>query len=584
MRGDAALAELARLYQQGLYADTAARSRAMVEREPGNVGAWRILGAALLAQGRAKDGVACLRKVCELRPDSVDDCTRLADVLAGTGDLHGAADGYRRAVALNSSDIRLPEQLAALLKVLARYDEAEAVCRAALAGGPATPSLRHTLANVLFEQGRVNEAIAEVRSVLATAPDLPAAHSDLLRMLNYADGQDPESVWSEHAAWDLRHARALELAALPHANDRNTARRLRLGYVSPHFRKHAMTFFFESTLRHHDREQFEVFLYADVAQPDEYSARLQSLGAVWRNTTDASDESLAAMVRSDAIDILVDLSGHTPRNRLLAFARRAAPVQVTWNGYPNTTGMRSMNYRVTDAICDPPGTTEHLHSETLVRLPDIYMTWQPPTDAPDPGPPPSLSRGHVTFGSFNSCFKITPATIALWARILRGLPGSRLMLLTADGEAAKQRIWNLFAAREVAHDRLEILPRLTHEQFLAAHLQADVALDTFPYHGTTTTCFSLWMGLPVVVRAGDVHAARVGASLMGNVGLAHLIARNDSEYVEIALRTAADLPALAALRTGLRGRVARSALANGASGARGLEQAYRNMWSAWCRT
>jgi predicted O-linked N-acetylglucosamine transferase (SPINDLY family) len=255
---------------------------------------------------------------------------------------------------------------------------------------------------------------------------------------------------------------------------------------------------------------------------------------------------------------------------------------VTWNGYPNTTGMKAMDYRITDAFSDPPGTTEALHSETLARLPDIYMTWRPPADAPDVGALPALASGHITFGSFNSCFKITPTLVALWARLLRAVPRSRLMLLTITSRGAEQRVRDLFNGHGVGPDRLELLPRMTHEEFLAAHGRADIALDTYPYHGTTTTCFSLWMGLPVVVLAGPVHVSRVGVSLLGNLGMPEWIAHSRDEYVEIATKLASDVPALAAARSGLRQKMLDSPITDGVRGARALEDAFRRMWSDWC--
>jgi predicted O-linked N-acetylglucosamine transferase (SPINDLY family) len=442
--------------------------------------------------------------------------------------------------------------------------------------------LKQALAAIVFEQGRVDEAIATAREAIALQPANASAHSDLLRMLNYADMQDPAAVAREHRDWAQRHERPLADAAPPHANVRDPARRLRIGYVSPYFRKHAVTFFLEPVIEHHDRNRFEIILYADVAQPDEYSARLRAHGAAWRSTVGASDAGVAAMIRADAVDILVDLSGHTPGNRLLAFARKSAPVQVTWNGYPNTTGMTGMDYRITDAACDPPGATAHLHSEKLVRLPGVYMAWRPPEDAPDVGPPPALAAGHVTFGSFNSCYKITPRLIAVWSRILERVPHSRLMLLTIGAGAAERRIRSLFARHGIGAPRMDIRPRVTHENFLAIHNEVDIALDAFPYHGTTTTCFSLWMGLPVVTLAGATHVSRVGASLLNHAGLRELVASTDDEYVDFAAKLAHDLPRLAALRAKLRGMLLDSPLTDGAGYARNLERAYREMWAAYC--
>jgi len=570
------------LQASGRNEELAGLCRSLLERRPDDVEALQMLAAALCAGGRSLEAIAQLRRVTELAPHSGEARANLAGVLAAAGDADGALEAYRHAVRLRPGFAAAWNDQAALLRILGRYDEAEACCRQGLRAEARHAGLHHALSGALFEQGRVDEAIAAARASLALNPDAPAVHSDLVRMLNYADHPDPAAIFREHRAWGERHARALGEAASPHPNHPDPARRLRVGFVSPYFCKHAMTFFFESVVEHHDRDRMEIFLFADVAQPDEYSARLQRYGAIWRKTVGRSDEQLAAMVRADAIDILVDLSGHTPGNRLLAFARRPAPVQVTWNGYPNTTGMAAMDYRITDAYCDPPGTTEQLHSEKLARLPGIYMTWRPPADAPDPGPPPALESGRVTFGSFNSCFKVTPATVALWARILDAVPGSRLMLLTVSTSGAARRVRELFAARGIGPERLEILPRVTHEEFLAAHRRADIALDAFPYHGTTTTCFSLWMGLPVVALAGATHVSRVGVSMLTNLGLPQLVARDGDEYVAIARRLAADVPGLAALRAGLRERMLASPLTDGSSGARALESAFRQMWSAWC--
>ncbi len=575
--------EALHLRELGRYRETEAVCRGVLERQPDDIDALNLLGAALLALGEARHALDYLYRAVELAP-SPTGWARLAEVFGTTGDIKGAIDCCRRALALQADLPHTSAALAGLLKALGRYDDAEACCRAALQAGAPSAVIQQLLAGALFEQGRVAEAIACIRSSLELDAGNAAAHSDLLRMLNYADAQDPRAVAGEHRAWAERHARGLESAALTHNNAPDPERKLRIGYVSPYFRKHAVTFFLEAVIARHDGQNFELMLYADVARPDEYSERLKSHGAIWRSIVGLSDHELAQMVRSDEVDILVDLSGHTPGNRLLAFARRPAPVQVTWNGYPNTTGMQSMDYRITDVHCDPPGTTEHLHSEKLVRLPSVYMAWFPPADAPEPGPPPALASGRMTFGSFNSCYKLTPRVIETWSRVLARVPGSRLLLLTVVGEAARERIVNLFLRDGIDTKRLDIRARVTHDEFLAAHREVDVALDPFPYNGTTTTCFSLWMGLPVVTLAGPVHASRVGATLLSNLGMQQWIARNADAYVEIAARLASDRPALTQIRAALRSMLQLSPITDGAACARNLEAAYRDMWTAWCRT
>lgn len=581
---EAWLEEALRLQQGAKHRELVALCESVLQRKPQNVEALQLLAVALCALGRSREGLAHLRRVSALTPKVAEAHANLATVLAATGDTEGAIAGFREAARLRPDFAEAWSGLAALLKTQGRYDEAEHCCRSGLSANGRHAGLYHVLSGALFEQGRVGEAIDCVRAALAANPDLPAAHSDLVRMLNYVDAQEPAAIYEEHRAWDERHARALTQAALPHRNDPDPARQLRVGFVSPYFRKHAMTFFFESIVEHHDRRGMEILLYADVAQQDEYSERLKGYGAKWRPTADLNDDQLARVVREDAIDILVDLSGHTPYNRLLAFARRPAPIQVTWNGYPNTTGMTAMDYRITDAFSDPPGTTEALHSERLARLPDIYMTWRPPTDAPDVGALPALGSGHITFGSFNSCFKITPALVALWGRILQAVPHSRLMLLTITSRGAEQYIRDLFSGHGISPNRLEFRPRMTHEEFLVTHQRADIALDTFPYHGTTTTCFSLWMGLPVITLAGPTHVSRVGVSLLSNLGAREWIAHSRDEYLEIAAKLASDRAALAATRSGLRQKMLDSPIADGVRGARALESAFRKMWSDWCTT
>lgn len=569
---------------EGRYAEAARICRERLDSKPEDAEALEALAAALLGSGLTREGLTCLERAAEIAPHTASIQANLGAIYAATANAHKAIESYRRALALRPDSRNTWHRLVTLLNVTARYDEAEDCCHEAIAVLGADSVSQHALATALFEQGRVEEAIAALRAALAAESDAAAVHGDLLRALNYVDGEDADAVFEEHRAWARRHAEPLTLRAARPANDHDAGRRLRVGYVSPYFRKHAVTFFLESVIEHHDRTRFDVLLYADVARPDEYSERLKAHGAQWRSTVGRGDEELARMVREDAVDILVDLSGHTPYNRLLAFARRPAPVQVTWNGYPNTTGMSSMDYRITDAWADPPGETERLHSERLVRLPNVYMSWRPPTDAPEPGPPPALSLGRVTFGSFNSSFKITPTVIRLWSRILSAVPTSRLKLLTVVSGRAQRMLIEQFAARGIGSDRLEFVGRLPHDAFLEAHRDVDIALDTFPYHGTTTTCFSLWMGVPVITLAGRTHVSRVGVSLLSNIGSAELIANDPDHYVHTAVRLADDLSGLRALRAALRERMLCSPLTDGAACARALEHAYRDMWTNWCES
>lgn len=571
------------MQQAGRYDEAARACEARLERFPRDSDALQALAAAMLALGRTADGLSALRTAAAIAPADARIQATLGRVCTRTGALSEAIASYRNALALDPALDKASDELVALLKATGRYDELEDVCRAAIAAAGESPARRHALAAALFEQGFVDEALAELGRALELEPNAATLESDLLRALNYAQDQAADAVFRAHRAWARRYEPPLACARAAHGNDPSPERRLRIGYVSPYFRKHAVTFFLESVIQHHDRERFDIVLYADVARPDEYSERLKSYGAHWRSTVGVDDATLAQTIAADGVDILVDLSGHTPGNRLLVFARNPAPVQITWNGYPNTTGMTAMRHRITDARCDPPGETEHLHSETLVRLPQVFMTWRAPDDAPDVGALPALATHRVTFGSFNSCYKITARVARLWARVLEAAPEARLVLFAVPDGRSQARLRGLFREAGLPEDRLEIRPRLSHEAFLEAHGEVDIALDTFPYHGTTTTCFSLWMGVPVVSLAGRTHASRVGLTLLSSIGLAHLCARSEDDFVSAAVGLSRDVEALAVLRRDLRSRIRASPLTDGSACAAALERAYREMWSSWCR-
>jgi predicted O-linked N-acetylglucosamine transferase (SPINDLY family) len=569
LRNSGKLDDAVRLCEQALAAN------------PENTEAINFLAAGLLAAGRLDEGLDCLRRAAALAP-SARSQKLLGDVLARAGNFENAISSYRAAIALEPNDAETWNTLAGLEIVAARYDDAEASCRAGLVISPRHAVLMQTLAGVLFEQARVEAAIETIRESLALQPDNPHAHSSLLRMLWYADGYDASTIFREHLEWAARHARPFENTVKPHQNRADPARRLRIGFVSPYLNKHAVTFFLESAIAHFDRKHVEVFFYADVAHPDAYSARLKQQGSHWRNTVSLDDAQLAQHVRDDAIDILVDLSGHTANNRLLVFARKPAPIQVNWLGFPSTTGMSSMDYRITDCYCDPPGMTERFNTETLVRLPGIYMAWRPPENMPVVAPLPALKNGFVTFGMFHSAFKITRTTALLWARILQHLPGARLRVLAVSGVAAERHIRRLFAECRINERQLEILPRLGFDDYLAAYGDVDIALDTFPYHGATTTCFALWMGLPVVALEGSTHASRADVSMLCNAGLQQLVAASADAYVDIAVRLAGNPVELAELRMNLRTMLSGAPNTDGAACARNIEEAFRTMWRTWC--
>jgi predicted O-linked N-acetylglucosamine transferase (SPINDLY family) len=432
------------------------------------------------------------------------------------------------------------------------------------------------------QQGRIEEAIAAYRRALEIRPGDQWAHSNMLIAMNSRPpSEHGGGLLAEHVEWARRHAAGLYPAGTARfGNDSSQGRRLRVGYVSPDFRRHSVAYFVQPILAGHDHQQFEVFCYASVRRPDEVTAALKSQADQWRDIAAMSDEQAAEMIRADRIDILVDLAGHTANHRLTLFARRAAPVQVTYLGYPNTTGLATMDYRLTDAAADPPGTTESHYTERLVRLPHGFLCYMPPGHAPEPRAMSAANGSPITFASFNNLAKVTQAMVGLWAKILRRVPDSILLLKAgalAD-QATQARVRAEFDRHGIGADRIELRGREpSPARHLAMYHRVDVALDTSPYNGTTTTCEALWMGVPVVTLAGQSHASRVGASLLTCADLAMLIARGEEEYVAIVSQLAHDLErrlALAAtLRQKMQGTIctARRFLAD-------LEAAYVWMW------
>ena len=575
-----ALLEAARLHERRQYAPLAAHCRAYLAAQGEDADLLTFLAGALAAQADIDGAVGALARAISTAPERGETRLTLARLLVRDRKLDAALDAYRGALNCPECSVAAGTELCSVLIGLGRYDEAEECARAF----SDQPNLKHALARALFEQGRVDACTEVLRSLVFAADVSAAVHSDLLRALNYSERTTPSAIYFEHRQWAKRHACTFSERPVTHANTPIAERRLRVGFSSPHLRKHAVTFFLESVLVHFDREQVEIVLYSDAVTQDEYSGRLRSQAALWRDTAALDDEALAALVRSDGIDILVDLTGHTPGHRLLAFARRPAPVQMTWNGYPNTTGMHAMGYRITDAYCDPPGETEALHTERLLRLPEVYMSFNAPADTGPVTPLPAGRSGTITFASFNGCYKLSSTILELWRQILERTPSSRLVLVAVPPGVAEERIRARLIGAGVAQDRLAFHGRVSHEQFLELHHEVDIALDAFPYHGTTTTCYSLWMGVPVITLAGRCHVSRVGVSLLTNVGLPELVGHDGDDYVGIACALASDRSRLAHLRGDLRARMMSSPLTDGAKCARGLQDAWRSVWVQWCDT
>lgn len=507
--------------------------------------------------------------------------------------LDDAETSLREAVVLDPKSAEAFWALGAFLESRGRSSEAEKPLRRAIALDPRMAAAYVSLGNTFQSRWRFEEMEAAYRKALALKPDLPAVRESLgsipLMNMLYDAKAAPEAIYARHRAWGedvVTELRGVIASAPPFANARDPDRRLRVAYFSPDLRYHAVSFFFQPLLAHHDPAAVEVFCYGELEKPDVVTTYLQGLGGIWRNTYQIDDAALRAQIRADAIDIAIDLAGHTGGNRLRALAAKPAPVIATWLGYPATTGLASVDWRLTDALADPPG-QEAFHTEKLKRLPDVFLCYSAyMTPVPEVAPLPAATRGSVTFGSFNSPQKISPPTIDAWARILDAVPGSRLILKSiAFIEPTRQQYFrDRFAERHITADRIELRqPQRALADHLGSYAEIDIALDPFPYNGTTTTCEAMWMGVPMVSLIGDRHAGRVGFDLLSQVGLAELAAADVDTYVANAVALANDATRLQRMRGELRERMRASPLCDATRFTRNFETALRDMWRHWCQ-
>ena len=572
------------------------------------------LGLLLAEHGRLEDAVSSLREAVRLRPDAAEAYNHLGKILQHLRRWQEAEASYREAVRLRSDLPDYHNDLAVALAEQGRFAPAEASFRAALRLRPDFPQAWHNLGITLaaqekpeeaqscyeqslrlrpdcpetldelgialVAQAKVDEALACYRKAVALNPKLHYISSDLLRTLNYSAAYDPEATFAEHLRWAEHFAPTVAKDQPLHPVNRDPGRRLRIGYVSPDFREHVLGRLSEAVIAAHDPGQFEIFCYSNVRREDDRTQRIKRLAHHWRSVVQLSDEQAAELIRADQIDLLIDLSGHTGGNRLGVFAKKPAPIQVSYYGYQASTGLAAIDYRLTDAYCDPPGWTEHLHTEKLIRMPDLQWCYAP-GPCPDVGPLPVQRGGEVTFGSFNNLPKVTDETIGLWAHILTELPGCRMIVLTGAGTAADERVRAAFRRHGIESERVTLVGKRPRQDYMRLYHDVAICLDTYPYCGNTTTADALWMGVPVVTRAGKTWLTRQGVGILTRAGLGDLVTESPAAYVQTAVRLARDLPRLRELRGQLRERVKRT-LGDVGRFTRQLEAVYREMWQTYC--
>lgn len=547
------------------------------------------LGNALLIRGRPGEAAMRYQMVIQLDPKQVSAYKELAVSLYQQGKPREAIAQFQKALSLRPDDPCTWSELANAYLSLGELDESESCQRHALQLDASLPEAHENLGNVLKSKGRVEMAISCYRRAIELDPHNARAHSNLLLCLNYLIDCSSESILEEHKRWGQAHSLP---ADFEHGNDMNPERRLRIGYVSPDLRTHAVAYFVEPLLKHHDPDQFEIICYAEVTRPDKVTERMKNYAHKWRSTCGWADRQLIDVIRSDGIDILVDLAGHTSGSRLVAFTAKPAPMQVSYIGYVNTTGLSTIDYRITDELTDPPA-DQIFYTEKLVYLKNGFSCYAPPPIAPEISPLPSSKAGYATFASFSNLFKINDSVIDLWCHVLHANPASRMRIfrhLLKGG--VKEELYQAFAMRGIDSSRIDLWCEIPQKylhlppglQHLGLYEDIDVTLDTFPWNGHTISCESLWMGVPVVTLFGERHAGRICASILHAIGLPWLVASSRDDYINIATRLANGTMELAQLRSSLRERMQSSPLCGGKEFARSVEDAYRDMWRNWCRT
>jgi len=545
---------------------------------------WHWLGVVRWRQGKLAEARQLMVRALHAQPDNATFLVNTGALLLADGEAAAAAGHLRHALTIQPNLPSAHNNLANALRALREIDEAGHHYEAALQAQPDLPEAHNNLANIRKEQGNLADALHHYRQALAIRPTFREAFSNLLALTKLLDTVSPEESLALHRQFAERFETPLlsQWAAPPVCPV--AGRKIRIGYVSPDCHP-AASFFLRPVWPHHDREQFEVFAYFDGSPTAAFPPEMLE-GVTHRVLTGLPDAEAAATIRRDAIDILIDVAGHAGNSRILVFARKPAAVQITWLDYLGTTGLRAIDFRLTDRRADPPGAAR-LHSEELLYFPDGYCQWCYPEAlaAPPVAPGAAVRNGHVTFGSFNNPIKLAPATLALWSRVLDAMPGARLRCFGVDSGAARDTLQRHFENHGQGA-RLELVPKLPYAEFLAACREVDIALDPLLFSGATTTCDVLWMGVPVVTWPGDVDtapsASRSTASILACLGLDRLAATSADEYVAITRELASDIGELVRLRGALRETMRCSPLMDAVGFTRALEGLFREALRKRC--
>ncbi|GFE61291.1 tetratricopeptide repeat protein [Geobacter sp. AOG2] len=617
---DACFNDAGLLFQQGQYDEARARYDRILQASPDNPRALRAVGVVLHHQAKSEEGIEYLERAVFCKPDYGDAYISLGIILKDIGCKQAAVNAYREALALDTESSEVLGEIGSLCLELKQYDEAEKYLDKALDRDPKNWSVHYHrgllektflrfetaiqhfqkaldlkpdyiyplahLAKIFLDQGRHEEACPLLDRVLGIKPDSYNTLSGQLFWLNYKTGTTREMIYRESIAYEsIALAKNGTQALTSWDVFPDPDRRLRIGLVSPDFRRHPVGYFVQAFLMLHDREEYEIICYSDVEAEDDLTGLLKDSADSWRRIFGVTDLRLSEMIQRDGIDILIDLTGHTDKNRLCMFMMKPTPIQVTWAGYVGTTGLSAIDYLVSDRFQSPED-AEQYSVEQIVRMPDDYICYCPPDYSPDVAPLPALSNGYVTFGCFNNLSKVSEDAVVLWCEVLKRVPGARLFIKNPSfsDQGTIQRYLDLFASHGISEDRIIAEGKSPHPEMLARYSLVDIQLDTRPYSGGLTTLESLWMGVPVVTLPGELFSSRHSLTHLMNAGLNECVASTRKEYISIACTLANNLEYLAELRRTLRQRMMESPVCDGLGFTENLQQAFRGMWVKWCES
>ena len=586
IKPDTALANfnLGSLYhQQKQLTDAETCYRNVLRHHPEHIEALLNLGTTLKDQGKLDEAMTAYRQVLEIRPEFVSAYVNLANVCLAVGNSEEAVKIYQRGLAIEPDHLDALNNLGGAYRSIGRASESVSVYERALLAHPRSAKLHNNLGNAHASLGSPESALESYRRALGLDPEYAAAHSNMLLTSHYLPEITQERLAQQHAEWEATHARKLRSKWKPFLNDRDPTRRLRLGFVSSDLARHPVGSFFVLFIESLEFEQFETVCYSGRIVKDELTSRIEAASDIWRDVHHLSNDELAQSIRADSVDILFDLGGHTAGDRLLAFARKPAPIQIAWIGYPSTTGLAAMDYLIADRV-QVPEEHEDFYAEEVVRLPAAHFCYDPPQGAPDVSPLPSLANGYVTFASFNNPLKLTDRVVEVWSEILERVPTAKLILKYRglDEPEVRQRFLERFGKCGTAAERLELLGWTPYAQMMQEYDQVDVALDPFPFSGGATSCEALWMGVPVITCAGNTFASRQTLSYLSHIGVTETAADSLDEYIELAVALAGDFGRLGEMRAGLRETMAASPLCDARRFTASMTGSLRDIWRQWC--